>query len=631
MGKDRTNHFRTRRNFLGKTAAAGSYMLIRGIHGAVLSAQPVQKERPEYTGVQSAEMYNPVLVIHQSVSSDINPRAVTWIYITEILRRAGVFFRTLSPSDLSSLEVGTKSVAILAGDLNLSSEEKEILKDFIKKSGSSLIGIGGTSGMDDIFGVKEPVPMAEGWIKVTNPDHPVTRGLQSSLHVFGGKVYEAESAEVLAEIETNYQGPKGNVLFENKSGDVRAILLAPDLVFSIVNIQQGIPVLQDGKPAKDGTANINDGLLKAEDGMVLDWERDRTVMQPDGEPAFLEPVSDELREIILRSIFHLAVIQKISLPVLWYWPRDLPAIGHISHDSDGNDPDKAEAMLEVMLKRARIKSTWAILYPGYPKNFYRKLKDNGFEIGLHYDARTGGPDTSWSRENFLFQKQWLMEKADLDHIHSNKNHYTRWENRIDFFRWCEESGVESDETCGPSKKGTIGFAMGGSQPYYPIDDEGEKPRIMNVLEVNLITQDLRVVCPEEYGKVLFDSAFNHYGIAHFLFHPAHIQKPHVADALCELVDYGKDRGVEWWTNEQISQWEKKRRKVKAQFGSEKSVVFQPEENLKDATLIFLNPGSKPVKFLINGKTYTGKRRKIYGFDFDVIVTDLTGESEIQLL
>ena len=157
------------------------------------------------------------------------------------------------------------------------------------------------------------------------------------------------------------------------------------------------------------------------------------------------------------------------------------------------------------------------------------------------------------------QHRWLLQEAGLEHITSNKNHYTRWEGRLDFLRWCEEVGIQSDQTRGPSKKGSIGFPLGGSQPYFPLDDELDAPRFLNVLEVNMLTQDLVVVCPAEYGRQLMDSAVRHYGVAHFLFHPAHIQKPMVFEALSALVDYGRSLGLEWWTSEQIYRWEMLRR------------------------------------------------------------------------
>ena len=277
-----------------------------------------------------------------------------------------------------------------------------------------------------------------------------------------------------------------------------------------------------------------------------------------------------------------------------------------------------------------MKSTWCIIAPGYPKEFYRKLKEQGFEIALHYDARTGGEKTSWSKENFILQHQWLMKEAETDHIVTNKNHYTRWENRLDSLRWSEEVGINSDQTRGPSKKGMIGFPLGGSQPYFPIDDEIESPRLLNVLEVNLITQDLVVVCPAEYGKQFVDSVLRHHGVAHFLFHPAHIHKPNVAEALFDLVEYGRKQGLEWWTNEQIYKWEMLRRNVKAGYDSG-ILSLRAEKTLPEATLLFLKPGQKSQTIRINNQPEPSEEWKVYGFDFDAVSMDLAGEIKLQIV
>ena len=436
---------------------------------------------------------------------------------------------------------------------------------------------------------------------------------------------------MLAGLHSGRQGARGSAIVENRVGRGRAILLGPDLVFSILHIQQGIPVLQDGRPAPDGTAEINDGELKAEDGLVLDWQRDRTVMQPDGEPAFLEPVTDELREIILRSIFYAATEQDIALPVLWYWPRGLTALGHISHDSDGNDPQRAAVMFDVV-RRCNVKTTWCILYPGgYPKDFYPALEEEGYEIALHYDARTGGPKTSWSKEDFTLQHDWLLKEAGLKHITSNKNHYTRWEGRVDFWRWCEEVGIQSDQTRGPSKKGVIGFPMGGSQPYFPLDDKADTPRRMNVLEVNLLTQDLVVVCPRQYGRQLLDSVLPHHGVAHFLFHPGHIHDPNGADAFADLIDYGRSKGLEWWTSRQIYQWETRRRGVQAQFASNNVFSLHAGNPLGEATLLLLKTRQKPRSIRLDGQPAKTDRQTIYGFEFDAVTTDISGGLKVEIV
>jgi hypothetical protein len=527
------------------------------------------------------------------------------------LRRAGLFFEEVSPSRLPALAGRSKSVVLLAGNLPLAASEREALAAWVQEGGS-LLGIGGTSGLDQVFGVTGASPLAEGWLRVTAAGHPITAGLRSSLHVFGGYGVKLGSAIALADVDTANRIARGGAIVENRFGRGMAVLLAPDLLFSIVHIQQGVPVLQDGRPAPDGSARTNEGVLKAEDGLVLDWQRDREPVAPDGGALFLEPVSDELREIILRGIFHLARQQSIALAMLWYWPRGLKAVGHISHDTDGNDPRKAVAMLEVM-NRAKIKSTWCTLFPGgYPAQFYGDLKRQGFEIALHYDAMTGGEHTSWSRENFLLQHRWLLREAGLRHITSNKNHYTRWEG----------------QTRGPSKKGTIGFPLGGSQPYFPLDDEAASPRMLKVLEVNMLTQDLVVVCPAGYGAELVDSAARHYGVAHFLFHPAHVLESKVADTICGLVDYGRTQGMDWWTGQQIHHWEMLRRGVAARFDASGVVTLQAGRPLSQATLLLLKPNAGPQSITLNGRAAQATPWTVHGFEFDAVTLDLAGSTRV---
>jgi hypothetical protein len=554
------------------------------------------------------------------------------MYVREVLQRAGVPFVERNVSALPDVLADEPlmrgpAILLLAGDLRLTADQRQLIAERVK-NGSGLIAIGGTSGLDDLFGVQNPRPSAEGWIKVTAADHPVTTGLRSSLHVFGGYVVTPNGGSSLAELEGGPQAARGSVIVENVFGQGRSLLLAADLLFSIVHLQQGRPVLQDLPAAPDQSALTNDGALKAEDGMVLDWVRDRQPMQPDNVPAFLEPVSDDLREIIVRSIVHMARQQGVVVPLLWYWPRGLKAVAHLSHDTDGNDPNLATAMLDAT-NRCGVKSTWCTLYPGgYPRDFYRQLREQGYEIALHYDAKSGGPDTSWSKDNFVMQHRWLLQEAGLDHITSNKNHYTRWEGRLDFLRWCEDVGIQSDQTRGPSKKGSIGFPLGGSQPYFPLDDERDAPRFIPVLEVNMLTQDLVVVCPVEYGRQLMDSAVRHSGVAHFLFHPAHIQKPLVFDALAGLVDYGRSQGLEWWTNEQIYQWEMLRRGLT--FASEGDVLtICAAQPTREVMVLLPRAEHAPETVRVNGEAVTGIPWQAYGFEFDAIPLEVNQRVTLQ--
>ncbi len=617
-----------RRRFLRQAALGGLSLglpwFLTGCAGTVR-----QQEQSQVSVRSASGSGSPLLVLHEPVSADVEPRAPAWIYLEEVLQHAGLFYSRLRTYDLQKLHGHAEGVLLLAGNLRLSPDQQSLITDWVTQGGT-VIGIGGTSGLHQVFGISSGLPLAEGWITITAAQHPITRGLRSSLHVFGGFTLKPAKGSVLAEIQGANGQRRGAAIVEHAIGRGRAVLLGPDLLFSVVHIQQGIPVLQDGHPALDGSAEINEGTLKAEDGLVLDWQRDRTAVPPDNGRIFLGPIADELREIILRSIFYLAHRQGLTLPMLWYWPKALPAVAMMSHDTDGNEPAKAEELLAV-LNRAEIKSTWCLLYPGgYPADFYQKLTNQDFEVALHFDAHTGGKQTSWSRENFLLQHQWLLKEAGLQRIHSNKNHYTRWEGRLDFFRWCEEAGIEADQTRGPSKKGTIGFPLGGSHPYMPLDNERASPRFIDVLEINLLTQDHVVTCPPEYGQQLTDTVLRHHGVAHFLFHPAHITKPGVAEALIGLTEYAKARGMEWWTCQRISDWERCRRGVHVSYPEPGLLEFRSARTLSNATLLFLRAGSQANRLVVDGKAVPAKTFEAYGFEFDSVTVEIKGTVPVEV-
>ena len=146
----------------------------------------------------------------------------------------------------------------------------------------------------------------------------------------------------------------------------------------------------------------------------------------------------------------------------------------------------------------------------------------------------------------------------------------------------------------------------------------------------MLTQDLEVVCPPEYGRQLVDSVLRHHGVAHFLFHPAHILKPRVADVLSGLVQYGKTQGLKWWTNARIHEWEMLRRGVTANFDSDANVTLRAAAPLHQATLLWLNSRPEPPSIRIDGRPARSNRWRIYGFNFDAVTLDLVGETRLQV-
>ena len=254
LNKDKTSEERglkgdstSRRSFIGKTSIAGACLFMQGLG---LVAMPALRSEHRLLGLEpndkalgdespGSSVNSPIILVTQLISPSVNPRAATWTYITEILGRAGLFFEQMVPSQLASLVSRTNSIIVLAGDFKLTSEQQKIVTAMVE-NGASLIGIGGTSGLDKVFGIDGKHPLAEGWINVTAEDHPVTRGLRSSLHVFGGYAVTSGTASSLADLESGRQGAKGSSIVENQFGKGQAMLLAIDKVNLFLTLTAGI-------------------------------------------------------------------------------------------------------------------------------------------------------------------------------------------------------------------------------------------------------------------------------------------------------------------------------------------------------------------------------------------------------
>jgi hypothetical protein len=533
--------------------------------------------------------------------------------IADTLTHYGIPFDLVEPSQCAAA-LASLTVLLTAGQA-----AEGVLPDLTDwlEAGGIWIAIGNPAAMPALLGVEQEEPsygswgggvsmLGEGWLRPT-VESPLTAHIRAPLHFFNGAAVRAvNGSRVLAVAEGWDADQSRPAIIETRRGSGRTLLIAPDIPGSMVRIRQGIGVTCDGVPAPDGTAPLSDGVLKSDDGAVLHWSRDR---QPvDGVPgyrAFLEPVADQWAELVVRAVLWAACLSGTRLPLLWLYPRNLPAVAVLSHDSDNNEPGKAMAMLGVVA-RAGIRSTWCTMADGYPPDVIESIRAAGHELAMHFDAMSEG--TVWSEDEFKAQHAALCRLFGERPL-TNKNHYLRWEGDLEFYEWCERAGIRLDQSKGASKTGTAGFNFGTCHLFRPVRRDGSA---LDVWEMPTVTQDMIVFAPPQLGDALRASVLRANGIYHLLFHPAHIETAGVADALLAAVAKAREAGMEWWTGKEVAEWETARCGIRWQdyrVGEAASVevTLASDGGLKDATVLWLDEAGDIERW---GHRFTGQQSDI---------------------
>ena len=544
-------------------------------------------------------------------------------YVREILEHAGICYVEPAREALARGEAA-QAILLFVGNVSLSPLEQAAVQAHVTAGGAAVF-VAYHSEAAELLGVAPVppplycgsgfVPLGEGYLEAGT--HPVAAGVPRPLHYFGGVAVSAPQAQVLATGADCLGRPDSRPLVtERRLGRGLALLIAPDLPGTVARLQQGSSVQSDRPSAADGTINTGDGILKCDDGCQLHYVLDRDLPPGEEMACFATPVADRWREVLIRALLHAAGACRVPLPMLWYYPRSLPALGMLSFDSDGNDRALAETHL-ANLRRFGVRGTWAVMEPGYDQDFLRQLREAGMEVGLHYNALDPPDAPTWSRAAFARQLKLLADRLGGRPVVSNKNHYTRWEGCLEFFRWCQDAGMLIEESRGPSKSGAIGFPFGTCHPWFPMTEEGER---LGVLEIGFLTQDLVVTAPASFARLLPTWASEVHGVAHLLFHPAHCTKPGVAESLEAFISHARGLGMEFWTDAEIHAWEIGRRSVQVASG-EGRFTLSTQAPLAQATVLSLLPP---------GEEDRGEVVERYGCRFGVRLVDLEPGRPVEL-
>jgi len=482
------------------------------------------------------------------------------LYIEEILGHGGIPFTRLNTR--SELEANKPDIMLVA----LCGEDDATLDMFTEyvQNGGILISYAGLNRMASKLNCMEIRGPEVGYTELPKLYDSLTelplRSLQHKPWIPQQQTDVQEASGIIYK-DTPQGALVAAALLEFPLGDGRLIRWNVNIPYTIVGLQQGtIPVVEDGLPAADGTGSVDDGILKADDRIELDWEVDR--LQTDtGMLYFAYPYADLWREVLIAQVLRTATGLGLSVPILDYWPENVEQVVLLSHDSDFNLDESAEVTLDL-LKEYDVRSTWCMIEPGYSPRLTDRIKEEGHELAFHFNALEK-ENGAWEQADFERQLAYIKTTTGAQ-IVSNKNHYTRYEGWNDLFEWCETNGIMADQTRGPSKKGNVGFLFGTCHPYYPIAWADKRNRMYAVLEVGFLTPDLAhpILADTSVIVPFLEQVQRVRGVAHFLFHPIHILKqPTVNAAIREVIQESQARGFAFWTTEEIVLWEQSRRNM----------------------------------------------------------------------
>lgn len=498
----------------------------------------------------------------------------------DMMRHEGIFHDVFSIEAFRALDRLPRLLIIIA-PVDLEYKDIARLRAHVE-IGNGLIVIGKVLALESLLGIMYKVPdfpfpvggrgedsIGEGYA------HPSDDALASSLpagwwplHAFGCAPVLCDGASILAAYETVHPSSDAwAAITVNTVGRGSAVQVAVDISRTTRLVQEGRYVDQDGIPPPDGLSPVDDGILKCEDGLVLDWTRDRRLTSPSCKvAAFMVPVADAWRKVMMACIETIADACAIPVKRAWYWPGGAEFIGLISHDSDGNDERLARYLL-AEIGRAGIHTTWCVEAPGYSREMCTDIQAAGHEIALHFDAiaypagkqqDAAGMARLFSRDMLARQLDEVRRKSGCASIYSNKNHYTRWAGRTAFFEWCEALGLRVDQSKGPSKCGTLGFPFGSCHPWQPTRDDGT---LIGCCEIGFQSQDFGLQGPADTIDDILDAVKRANGVAHVIFHPAHAKKDGVNKSMHEFITRAKQLGAVFMTSKEIAEWTFDRKNV----------------------------------------------------------------------
>lgn len=534
-------------------------------------------------------------------------------YFREALDHAGLLHQPAHDSTLENLE--DFDVLLLCGKGSLTSAQLEEIRVWHSR-GNAIVCAGGTFGLTQELGIEEcesGVHLSSSYLSPCDDSGTLWPENAPQTRFFGGVVASAAGAKVFAKTEGGFVGAAVRD---------RAFFIAPHIGQTIAMLQLGRSVETDCVGPNDGSAVLDDGVLRSEDGTILSFEHDRSCKDSDT-PIFEVPYADIVKELWLRAILQACASTGKAPALLWHWPDNAVGVGTFSIECEEFSSDNMSSLLRQLMMIG-APAAWLVGLPGYPLDVYRSLLKSGHEVGLLFltDDSAG-----WTEERLRVQQLAMMRSASLGAIVSARPLAGRWKGLKTFYDLAESTGVKLSLSKGGRQPGTTGFLFGTCHLFFPQRKDGTPYR---VAELPYSAHLPGLAAPHESLGPLIDTVGSRYGCFHVGLRSDYVQSETAVSCLRTLFAAARQNHFAFLTPEQIYDFERSRRTIKHKAwvdGDRCFLSLIPGASIEDLSLLVAGAGLDATASGQRVRTTTLRR---YGMDFLSVTLNLEAKTQVEL-
>lgn len=531
----------------------------------------------------------------------------------EALEHAGLrveWIEECAPAWLERLDV-----LLLCGRGSLSDAGQAAVEDWVQTGGVLVCG-GGMWGLHETLGLDpRGTWVSNGLAEPCGNDRLWPAGCRQ-VRFFGGTLGTCVRGKPIAKA----QGLDALTRASVRRG--HALYMGPHVGQTMQLMQMGRSVECDAVGPSDGSATLDDGHLRDEDGTQLSYEHDRT--RVDGSaPFFGQPHADAVREIWIRAVLNAADLAGVAVPLLWHWPHNAAGTAMLSLECEQFETDRVFRVYRS-LAMFGCPAAWMVRMPGFSLNVFRALRSWDHEVGLLFETDDG---PGWHEERVKIQLTGMRRASARPSILSMRAAGGRWRGYTKPYELAEASGARVYCGRGGRQPGTQGFLFGTCHPFFPVRPDGSS---FYVAEMPVVLSEPGDTAPDAVCDALLEQVLARHGCLHIASTPESFDDQTKFNAIRRLLSLCKQHRLEFILPETAFQFEKARRTMRMtanETRNEGFLHFSSDVGVEELTLLVSGPSGNAM---VRGREAMATPVERYGTAFHAITFSLEPKQQVEV-